>query len=506
MRKYGTTVYVTRKWPLMLRLKGTVILQIWWQILLLGIYSTGVFLISNYSGWKMAYSLNLVTVLGMVVSLLLVFRTNTAYDRYWEGRRLWSQMTLCIRNLTRGIWVCVAETETRDLLEKKSAINLLVAFAFSTKHYLREEYGYNYDDMVDLLSHIPKYSIPTSTQPMDWRLDIPSQDQPQASAMSTQSQANPRQSTSRSRRHSKSEQALAFDFLTPTNIPVELSYYIGSYIKSCTNKNKVDPASLNMMNNAVVSLIDCLTGFERILRTPIPLAYSIHLHHATWIYLLALPFQLVANMQELMIPAVMLAAFTLLGILGIGYEIENPFNDDYNDLPLDDFCKVIQAEVDSMVATRAPEPSEWVFSSDNYPLSNSDLSAQELSQMSLDQVHALMAVDHHGHHQLHHQANKASNLQYSRSVSGNTRTNTRTNATPPGGPLSPTSITFGADPRFPVVQQQPPMPERPQHMHPAHSSSGSGRTKVGSISSSSTNFSYQGKRGKADGGAFGDGQ
>ncbi|KAF9920640.1 hypothetical protein BGZ67_001100, partial [Mortierella alpina] len=93
--------------------------------------------------------------MGMVVSLLLVFRTNTAYDRYWEGRRLWSQMTLSIRNLTRSIWVCVAETETRDLLEKKSAINLLVAFAFATKHYLREEYGYNYDDMIDLLTHIP---------------------------------------------------------------------------------------------------------------------------------------------------------------------------------------------------------------------------------------------------------------------------------------------------------------------------------------------------------------
>ncbi|KAF8930897.1 hypothetical protein CPC16_011432 [Podila verticillata] len=501
MRKYGTTVYVTRKWPLMLRLKGTVILQIWWQILLVGIYSVGVYMISRYTGWKMAYSLNLVTVLGMVVSLLLVFRTNTAYDRYWEGRRLWSQMTLCIRNLTRGIWVCVAETETRDLLEKKSAINLLVAFAFSTKHYLREEYGYNYDDMVDLLSHIPKYSIPSSTEPMDWRLDVPSQDQPHTSAISSQSQCNPRQSTSRSRRLSKSEQALAFDFLTPTNIPVELSYYLGSYIKSCSNKNKVDAATLTMMNNQVVSLIDCLTGFERILRTPIPLAYSIHLHHATWIYLLALPFQLVANMQELMIPAVMLAAFTLLGILGIGYEIENPFNDDYNDLPLDDFCKVIQAEVDSMVATRAPVPSEWVFSEDNYPLSNyPDMSAKELSQMSLEQVHALMAVDHSDQHQLHHQANKASNLQYSRSVSGNAR------STPPGGPLSPTSVTFGADPRVPAQQQQQqsPMPARPLQMHPAHSSSGSGKTKIGSISSSSTNFSYQEKRGKLDRAAFGD--
>lgn len=349
-------------------------------------------------------------------------------------------MTLCIRNLTRGIWVCVAESETRDLLEKKSAINLLVAFAFATKHYLREEYGYNYDDMVDLLSHIPKYSIPTSTQPMDWRMDVPAdlgtlvpthlhpqhqqEHQQQQQQQQHQLDTNPVPTNQpkdglRARRASKGMQTLAFDFLTPTNIPIELSYYIGSYIKSCSNKQKVDAATLTMMNNALVAMVDCLTGFERILRTPIPLAYSIHLHHATWIYLLALPFQLVANMNGFMIPATMLAAFTLLGILGIGYEIENPFNDDYNDLPLDDFCKVIQAEVDSMVATRAPVPAEWIFNENNFPIPQSNLSAKELSKLTLEQVHELMATEnpHHSPEE-RTQARKSVQFQYTRPVDG----------------------------------------------------------------------------------------
>ncbi|KAG0075150.1 hypothetical protein BGZ90_010167, partial [Linnemannia elongata] len=281
-RQYGTTVYVRSKWPLMLRIKGTVILSIWWQVIAIGLYSTAVFFIHKYTAWKMTYTLSLVSVMGMVVSLLLVFRTNTAYDRYWEGRRLWSQMTLCIRNLTRGIWVCVSETETRDVLEKKSAINLLVAFAFATKHYLREEYGYEYEDMVDLLTHIPKYSLPTSTQPMDWRTDIPTplgtlqtqdiQQQQQQSSHLSEKQgvklsgvSTTAHAETRHRRQQNKRRALAFDFLTPTNIPVELSYYIGSYIKSCSAKQKVDAATLTMMNNALVSMIDCLTGFERIL-------------------------------------------------------------------------------------------------------------------------------------------------------------------------------------------------------------------------------------------------
>ncbi|KAF9548059.1 hypothetical protein EC957_007342 [Mortierella hygrophila] len=426
-RKYGTTVYVRSRWPLMLRIKGTVILSIWWQILAIGIYSAAVFFIHKYSAWKMNYSLSLVSVMGMVVSLLLVFRTNTAYDRYWEGRRLWSQMTLCIRNLTRSIWVNVSETETRDVLEKKSAINLLVAFAFATKHYLREEYGYEYEDMIDLLAHIPKYSLPTSTQPMDWRTDIPTplgtlqtqdnQQQRQQSLQLSEKQGvkvsgvstTAGQGEARHRRQQSKRRALAFDFLTPTNIPVELSYYIGSYIKSCSAKQKVDASTMTVMNNSLVSMIDCLTGFERILRTPIPLAYSIHLHHATWIYLLALPFQLVQNQDELMIPSVMLAAFTLLGILGIGYEIENPFNDDYNDLPLDDFCKVIQAEVDSMVMTRAPVPSDWVFSENNYPLANSRLSAKELSELSLEQVHRILEAE--GRPTVQYTRNEPGNVQ-----------------------------------------------------------------------------------------------
>lgn len=327
-------------------------------------------------------------------------------------------MTLSIRNLTRGIWVCVAETETRDLLEKKSAINLLVAFAFATKHYLREEYGYNYDDMVDLLGHIPKYSIPSSTQPMDWRTDLPTplgtlqaENASHLANVVAHDATETAKVKNRGRRHQVKKQALAYDFLTPTNIPVELSYYIGSYIKSCSNKSRVDAATLTMMNNALVMMIDCLTGFERILRTPIPLAYSIHLHHATWIYLLSLPFQLVGNAGPLMIPAVMLASFTLLGILGIGYEIENPFNDDYNDLPLDDFCKVIQAEVETMVAHRAPVPADWVFTETNTPLKNHPhLSAKALSAMSLDEVHKLMQEEN---------TNDLHNVNYSRPVGGN---------------------------------------------------------------------------------------
>lgn len=77
-------------------------------------------------------------------------------------------MTHNIRTLTRCIWVGVRESGTsKDVVEKRSVINLLIAFAYATKNYLREEYSYDSDDIKDLIKHIPKFSTPSSNLPLD---------------------------------------------------------------------------------------------------------------------------------------------------------------------------------------------------------------------------------------------------------------------------------------------------------------------------------------------------
>lgn len=87
----------------------------------------------------------LLTVLGFVVAFGLSFRVSTAYERYNDGRKYWSQLTLTSRNLARLIWLHVVEREDpehpeyakRDLLGKISAVNLINAFAVALKHRLR---------------------------------------------------------------------------------------------------------------------------------------------------------------------------------------------------------------------------------------------------------------------------------------------------------------------------------------------------------------------------------
>jgi len=75
----------------------------------------------------------------VVLGLLLVFRTNTAYDRYWEGRRLWTSIGTAALNVVRQIWTSVAEIENEERAKKYSVIPLLIAFAAVTKLYLRAE-------------------------------------------------------------------------------------------------------------------------------------------------------------------------------------------------------------------------------------------------------------------------------------------------------------------------------------------------------------------------------
>jgi putative membrane protein len=181
-------------------------------------------------------------------------------------------------------------------LEKKTAINLLTGFAVATKHYLREENGLIYDDLKSLISNI-KSDLP-GFEPLNEQKS---------------SEIN-------------------------HNLPLEISLYLTSYTDIKVKEKKIDVPTANSMYANLNTMVDCLTQFERILSSPIPLAYSIHLSQTVWIYCLSLPFQLVDSIGYVTILIVFLASFILIGILQIGGEIENPFGYDENDLDLDGFC------------------------------------------------------------------------------------------------------------------------------------------------------------------------
>jgi putative membrane protein len=93
------------------------------------------------------------SILGFVISLLLVFRTNTSYDRWWEGRRLLGQLTNVSRNLAIKI-------KSLRLGQEENAffVYAIPKYAFALKEHLREKLYFGKNSFlieVDAGKHIP---------------------------------------------------------------------------------------------------------------------------------------------------------------------------------------------------------------------------------------------------------------------------------------------------------------------------------------------------------------
>jgi putative membrane protein len=231
----------------------------------------------------------------IVLGLLLVFRTNTAYERFWEGRKAWGTLVNNVRNLARQIWVAIEEKDPQDIEVKKSVLRLLPAFAVALKLHLRQE------------------AVNPELEP----LMSPAQYQ------KLKSMNNP---------------------------PLEIAFWIEDYMHEQYERNCLDVYQLTGMNQLLNSMIDVLGGCERILKTPIPLAYAIHLKQLLLLYCLALPFQMVKDLTWGTGLVVALISFTLFGIEEIGIEIENPFGHDDNDLPLNNICAAMQRNMDDLIS------------------------------------------------------------------------------------------------------------------------------------------------------------
>jgi ion channel-forming bestrophin family protein len=276
-----------------LRIKGSVIPTILNRVLICGIFGLFISILSDQKINVSAKTLGGI-VPSIVLGLLLVFRTNTAYERFWEGRKAWGTIVNNIRNLSRSIWVAIAEDNPIHRKEKEQTLNLLVAFAVAVKLHLR-------------------------SQPIDEKL---------ARLVS------PMQS---------------LKLQTANNVPLEIAFWIGDYLQAKQEQGQISLYQMSELQNILNSMVDALGACERILRTPMPLAYAIHLKQLILLYCLLLPFQVVEELKWWTAPAVALVSFTLFGIEAIGVEIENPFGTDPNDLPLDTICNTIQGNIDDLI-------------------------------------------------------------------------------------------------------------------------------------------------------------
>ncbi|MEH1821109.1 MAG: bestrophin family ion channel [Nostoc sp.] len=276
-----------------LQLKGSVMKSIYRHILWCGAFG---FLISLLYHFDKPVSQPILgsVIPSIVLGLLLVFRTNTAYERFWEGRKCWGSIVNNVRNLARQIWVSVDEISPEDKENKITALNLLAAFAVTTKLHLRGEAVNR--ELEDLMPST-KYK----------KLKI------------------------------------------MNNPPIEVAFWIGDYLQQQYNRNCLNSYQLTSMQELLNNLVDNLGACERILKTPMPLAYAIHLKQLLILYCFLLPFQIVESLGWWTGLISALVGFTVFGIEAIGLEIENPFGYDANDLPLDAICETMKRNIDDLI-------------------------------------------------------------------------------------------------------------------------------------------------------------
>lgn len=263
------------------------------------------------------------------------------------------------------IWLNIDEREDpehpeytkQDLLGKLSAINLINAFAVALKHRLRFEPAVDYPDLNYLVNHLDGATAKGADQSR-LRHRKPSALKQFGDYLGVSfCQSNPRKMIKRSQSNLG-------------NLPHEILAHLSGYITAEINdsKNVVIACCQNLLFTDIRVMADILSGTERILNTPLPLAYCISISQITWAYIMVLPFQLFSKLGWITIPATMVAAYIILGLAIIGREIENPFGNDVNDLPLETYCKEIAADLDILTSIPYNEYKNFVRNTDNRPL------------------------------------------------------------------------------------------------------------------------------------------
>lgn len=234
-------------------------------------------------------------------------------------------------------------------------MNLLTSFAIALKHKLRFEPGISHPDLEPLVQYLESFAKAAEDE-----LEKPKKKN--AFKVTGEylgvsfAESNPRKYIKRAKR-------------PLGNLPLEILKYLSSYADQVIRNGTLSVGIYQThLVNGVTSLNEVLVGTERVLNTPLPIAYSITISQITWAYVLVLPFQLWDALRWITIPGTIFAAYIILGLAAIGREIENPFGNDVNDLPLDAFCDELIVDIDVMTSTPRPDPDEFNMSEENLPL------------------------------------------------------------------------------------------------------------------------------------------
>jgi len=281
----------SNKFLLLIAFKGTLIKKLLGGMLPIAIITaTFCFLHLKYQIINIHLSAALPGYMGAALGLLLVFRNNTAYERWWEARKEIGSLVNTSRNLAINL-NSLLHTHNE---EKETISKLLIAFVIAIKSHLRK--GVKNEEIAHLIEKEDMEMISHAA-----------------------------------------------------NKPSLIMNCIGQRVEVLYEEKYITDTQECLLLNQVNGLVDILGKCERIKNTPIPEAYGFLLKFFIFIYVIILPFGLLDEIGWWSIPLVLVLYYILMSIVLTAEEIEEPFGQDMNDLKMDEITATIEKNIKEII-------------------------------------------------------------------------------------------------------------------------------------------------------------
>ena len=276
-------------------LQGSIVPNIIGRIIGVAVLTAVVLLVDQHLVELPHVSIAAMGIFGVALSLFLGFRNNAAYDRWWEARKLWGAMIADLRTLGRDLSIFVGRGEDRAEI-----LSLGVAFAHLHRGFLR--------------------SADVQAQITDWVGDN------QAKAL-----------------------------LARTNPADAALRAMAERISQLAAQDGLSGFGQIRLSETLAALAAAQAGCERILTTPLPFVYSLMVRRTTYLYCWLLPFALIEATNWFAPIFAAIVAYVFFGLQAVTNELELPFRNVQNGLPLDAMCRIIEVSA-AEALDRAPPP------------------------------------------------------------------------------------------------------------------------------------------------------
>jgi putative membrane protein len=230
------------------------------------------------------------SLLGFVISLLLVFRTNTAYERWWEGRKLFGDLVNNSRNLMMKYNAFIPDTNK----ERKNDFRILISnYAFALKEHLRGGF------IQEQLEEHPNLRVASLKE--------------------------------------------------YNHIPNRIALQLYTDSEKLVSDKIISEEKLIILNEELRSFTNIVGSCERIRKTPIPYSYSSFIKRMIFLYVITLPLGLIEDLKWATIPIVLFVFYAFASLELIAEEIEDPFGYEQNDLPTDEIANTIKKNLAEII-------------------------------------------------------------------------------------------------------------------------------------------------------------